>query len=222
MTDPLPPTDLGEIVVTGQRRSSPATSFPVGGGGGSPDEQLEIGEDPDSGGGERPNPQCTDPEARRIWNADASAATAGREFLDRAATLGDNPPLGIREFGAALILQPDDSVTLGPVEWGQPGVPGQVPGVIIDTTGVTNQNWMGDVHSHPSGNGLPSQTDINGFLDNLALAEQAGRNTDNISMYIIVEDNNTTPPSRRIYAYNKNSDMNALGDEVNPDAIPCP
>ena len=142
MTDPLPPTDLGEIVVTGQRRSSPATSFPVGGGGGSPDEQLEIGEDPDSGGGERPNPQCTDPEARRIWNADASAATAGREFLDRAATLGDNPPLGIREFGAALILQPDDPVTLGPVEWGEPGVPGQVPGVTIDTTGVTNQNWM--------------------------------------------------------------------------------
>ena len=100
-------------------------------------------------------------------------------------------------------------------------MPGQVPGVTIDTTGVTNQNWMGDVHSHPSGNGLPSQTDINGFLDNIALAEQAGRNTDNISMCIIVEDNSTTPPTRRIYAYNKNSDMNVLGDEVNPDAIPC-
>ncbi len=111
-------TELEPIVVTGQRRSSPFVPFPGGSGSGGPgepgDEQNEISDDPDQGGGVSPPPsdQCSDPEAKRTWNADAAAASAIAAFLAKAAQLGDTG-LGQREFGFMLKLGAGNTVEPG-------------------------------------------------------------------------------------------------------------
>jgi hypothetical protein len=127
MTDPtLPETDLGEIVVTGQRARGPSPfadlQYPTkGAGSGGGEQQEEVGDGGLGGGGDLSDEQeqCGDPEGRRQWNADARAQRAIEEFRARARLLGE-PDLQNREFGALLCDMGNGNIALGPIEVGAP------------------------------------------------------------------------------------------------------
>lgn len=220
----MPTSTVDDVVITGQRRIANSTvPFPGKDGSSGIQQNEDTVPGGDEGGGQVIVPsQCSAPQAKRVWNADAAAAAAISDFLARASTLGDGFTLRNREFGAALTLGPNDSVNLSTITWGDPAHPGVTPAVTIDTTGVTNQNWMGDVHNHPSGNPLPSvgpSGDWPSFMGNISQLELGGRSTDGIAMYVIVQDE---AGNIKTYAYTKDSNPNEIGKEVNPDAAPCP
>lgn len=217
-------TTIPGIVVTGQRRPPNSTiPFPGRDESGGVQSNQDVIPTGDTAGGEVfVPPQCLDPQAKKVWNADAAASGAISDFLARASALGDGFTLRNREFGAALTLGPDGSVNLGAVTWGDAVQPGVTPTVTLDTTGITNQTWIGDVHSHPSGNPLPSvgpNSDWSGFIDNINLLALGGRPSDGIAMYVVVQDE---AGNIKTYAYTKDSNPNEIGQEVNPDAAPCP
>lgn len=177
MTDPtLPETDLGEIVVTGQRARGPSPfadlQYPTkGAGSGGGEQQEEVGDGGLGGGGDLSDEQeqCGDPEGRRQWNADARAQRAIEEFRARARLLGE-PDLQNREFGALLCDMGNGNIALGPIEVGDPILdaggqpityPGGRPTVGIPPTGCGAGTVVGFVHSHPgSGAHLPSSDDF--------------------------------------------------------------
>ncbi len=86
MTDTGSPSELDEIVVTGQRLQ-PNGLFPPGPGGGGPggggsggDHQNQV-DDPGTQPSQPAAPHpCEDPETAIDWNADAAAAEAKKEF----------------------------------------------------------------------------------------------------------------------------------------------
>jgi proteasome lid subunit RPN8/RPN11 len=99
----------------------------------------------------------------------------------------------------------------------------------LDMTGISALDYIGDVHSHPNGNPLPSQADWDGFLNNNQQARNAGRTQDTFYMYIITVDSSGNPTGIRVYqdgprsANSPNPDRpTSTGPEVNPDAQPCP
>lgn len=128
MTDPIPPYELDEVVVRGQRRR-PGGAFPAGpgGGGGAGDGggeyQNEVGEnDPPP---DQVDP-CADPATALPWNADAAGAATVAKFLLKAAEIGfADAPNGLpsllnREFGSFLVRGSGQSVSTGPVTAGPP------------------------------------------------------------------------------------------------------
>jgi hypothetical protein len=230
MTDPTPPSELDEVVVTGQRRKTPASPFPggVGGGGGLSGgaNQQELEEEdglPPDGAGSHP---CDDPVQRKIWNADAAAAAAAAALIANAASMNDGSSLSNREFGVNLILGAGGQVQPQPnISVGDPAVPGQITNVDIDMTGVNAGNWMGDVHNHPSGDGRLSNGEWVNFIN--FVSSISATNPDrlpelaHVSVYVVVLDP-TSPHGYRVYAYDRDSPPDTLGQEVNPDAQPCP
>lgn len=225
MTDAGPVTRVDDIVVTGQRRPAPSAPFPprtTGGGGG--EQQDEVDDGGQVGGGPVVQDQCADPAARPVWNADAAAAGAVDVFLARAETLGDGPTLGNREFHAYLVRDANGSVTAVNVEHGDPVAGGVVTNVVTNASGVHSGNWMGDVHNHPSGDGRPSSQEWVDFVNQWSSVRATNPERSevmNAAMYIIVQVPGN-PPAYRVYAYTISSNPDELGQEVNPDAQPCP
>lgn len=229
MTQQPPIDDPGDVVITGQRRS-PGGSFPSpGGGGGIPGDdggihQEEVDPDPEDPSASPPHP-CDDPQAAKIWNADAAAAAAAAALIAKAASLNDGSTLGNREFGAQLYLGLNNSVQVTPVSVGDPAVSGQIPSVDIAWFDANPGNWMGDIHNHPSGDGRLSDGEWTNFINFLSSmsATNPERLSDlaHISVYIVVLDP-SSPNGYRIHAYNRDTPYDTLGQEVNPDAQPCP
>ena len=231
------PDQLPGVEIVGQRRL-PGGAFPTGGSsgtGGGPGEggvhQNEVGmEDPPVS---TPDP-CADPDTALPWNADAAAAAAVGAFLDAAGQLGyadapgGSPSLSNREFGQGL-ARSGSSVSGNQVSWGSPVSPGATSSMSVDMTGITQANYIGDVHSHPNGNPLPSLEDWNGFLGNNRAAREYGRTDETFYMYIIAVDSSGGPPSIFVYqdgprAANSPDPTRptTVGPEVNPEAQPCP
>lgn len=209
------PTNLSDIVVTGQRRDNISDPFPqytlISDYYPSTDATIN----PDDGMGDV---QCSLPTHRKIWNADSRAAEGVTDFKVNAG--GNN--IFDRERHAYLKLN-GNTVELGNIAVGPVVQPGETAEVQPDVTGIFRTNYMGDIHVHPSGVGLPSAADQAGFLKNVREAEEAGRSAtelDNIAMYIVVKDTSTRA-GYRIYAYTRNSNFNQLGREVDPLASPC-
>lgn len=230
MTDTGPPTELGEVVVTGQRRRPDGTfpsAGPSGGGGvGDPGGVNQNELPPDQPQPEpEPNP-CAHPDSALAWNADAAAAEAAAALFAKAASLNDGSTLGNREFALNLVrglgshVSPQPNVSVGPVP-----LPGQVPSVDLDMTGTNPGNWMGDIHNHPSGDGRLSDGEWNYFINYLSSisATNPERRSElgHVSAYVVVLDA-TSSKGYRIYAYNRDTPYDVLGAEVNPDAQPCP
>lgn len=94
MTD-QPSTNLGDVIVTGQRRR-PDNTFPDRGsdgstGGGLRDDsgtqQNEVSDDPNPMD-PSPGDPCADPETALPWNADAAGAGSVDKFLQKAGVSG--------------------------------------------------------------------------------------------------------------------------------------
>lgn len=211
-------TDLGEIVVTGQRRPA-GGSFPTrgatGGGGvatgvpGSVQLEPEDTEGPNEPGQD----PCADPDKALEWNADAAVAEAKRQFERKAAELSDDG-LHHREFGAQLYQRQDGSVYVGRVTWGE-----RLSGTVtIDETNPLGDTLVGEVHSNNGGNRVPSAADWTRV--DLFSAETG----QNFRSYIIARDVRDATSSFAIRAYDTTSDRNIEADglEVNPDGQPCP
>lgn len=231
MTDP-PPTDPGDVWVFGQRRA-PGGNFPPSGGAGGrgPREdggihQNEIGQEPEDS--VTPPHPCDDPETALEWNADAAAAAAAKEFARLAAA--QNPPedLNKREWGAYLYRNADGSVRIGPINSGPEFVMGGV-GTVSLIEGGSPGDIVGLVHSHSSGNHLPSSGndqepgDIQ-VLD--ATVAYSGRS--DVLMYIVAPNQGPVGHTsyNQINVYNQSNARSARdsftpGPEVNPNGQPC-
>lgn len=213
MSDPATP--VGDVVVTGQRRRSD---------GSMPRETFVTVPAPEGMFDEKPTiismeeQQCSIGLNRKIWEADARAAAAVQDLMTFAASLPSGDTIFQREFGANLRY--DGTTTrLSNIR------EGTVSGVNIDNNEVTDANWMGDIHTHPSGDGRPSvakpTSDWPGFIDRMNRVTALGRaDASYIAMYVVVQDT-TAARGYRIYAYTKDSNPNQLGREVDPDAQPC-
>lgn len=122
MTDPTP---VDDISVVGQRRRTPAGSFPPSGGGGSGSaggihqNQVEMEDPPPPPPIQTPHP-CDDPETAEEWNIDAAAAKAAKEFARLAAERTPPETLNNREWGCYIYREADGSIHLGPITWGDP------------------------------------------------------------------------------------------------------
>lgn len=99
----------------------------------------------------------------------------------------------------------------------------------LDLTGVTNMNYLGDAHSHPFGNGLPSVDDWTNFMFNNNQARLGGRVNETFFMYINAVDQITGQPGPT-YVYEDGpraagspdpARPSTLGEEVNPDGQKC-
>lgn len=229
MTDPA---DLGEIIVTGQRRSSSGSAFPR-----MPTPILypsPKAERDDNTPPIRVAP-CLIPDFRARWDADAAAAGAIGRFLAQANQLGDlghptgptpsQPDLANREFGQ-FIYRNGNQTTLGPLTYGTLLDATYPP----DETGMTPFNLTGWIHSHPSPNypgaaARPSAADWalfnhyrNFMINGGATAQQMALFT----LYLVVYDNAVQPPRYVVYAFDKSDETgSAGGKEVNPNAQPC-
>ena len=226
-------TELDPIIVVGQRRR-PGGGFPRGGGGGGGggselgDQQLETGEGDTGGGGESLDP-CADPETAVEWNADAAAAEAAKEFARLAAAR--NPPenLNAREWGAYLYRNSDGSIRIGTINFGPAFQAGGVGSVALTPDGPT-ADVIGFVHSHASGNHLPSDgPDLDNpgdiqVLDSLV----AATGNPQLRMYIVAQNQGPAgfTPYNQINFYNTSNAASARqsfapGPQVNPEGLPC-
>lgn len=221
MTDTGPITVVDEIVVTGQRRSDPINPFPerpdpIEGPVNPGDETIETPDQFDP---------CDDPLAALAWNLDAAAAAAAQDMLATAAAQGDGSNFTNREFGTNLYRGPGGSLLHTPIDVGDPAVPGVIPSVSILRHQSTEETWMGDMHNHPSGDGRLSDGEWTDFINRVsaisAVYPHRRSELDIVSIYVVVADA-STPDGYRIYAYARNTPFNVQGQEVNPDAQPCP
>lgn len=221
MTDTGPPTQVDDVVVTGQRRKDPTEAFPER-------PQIIVWEgtfDEIPADLEEPPPDpCADPVTRRAWNADAAAAQAAEDIFGLPASLNDGSTLANREFGTNLLVSPNGSVARPsvPISVGAPATQGFIPNVYIDNTGRTDENWMGDIHNHPSGDGRLSDNEWTAFVNTMSQLSATTQRTDLalVSVYVVVLDS-TAPKGYRIYAYTRDTPYGELGEEVNPNAQPC-
>lgn len=224
MTD-LPPTDLGEVVVTGQRRRSDGTFPPPaggGGGGGGDDggvhqDELDPNEPPPPPSPPHP---CDDPDTARVWNADAAAADGLRMMQADA----HDPLLDSRERSIVVAQDPATGRTyLGNLRVGEPFA-GEVP---FDMTGIDPAHIVGLMHSHPGSGPYPSGPDRTSVFPYWAeQIELAGGNASRLTLYMVGTRADPGQPARlQIRAYdrtNLDGDEANPGPEVNPDAQHCP
>lgn len=193
MPQDAPPTIIDDITVTGQRRTNPTQPFP---------ERPE----PPTGPVDPDTPSiddetglidpCARPETAIPWNADAAAAASVGAFRQAAADLGGAdapggiPNLGQREFGRGLYRNSSGAIVGNAVSWGGPPDEDGVSTFDLNMSGITNLSYIGDAHSHPNGNPLPSQEDWDGFMVNNNLARDPGQRV-NDTFYL------TSSPSSR-------------------------
>lgn len=235
MTDPTPPSELDEIVVQGQRRW-PGGTFPAGPGGGGPgggggggEHQNEV-EDPGTQPPQPPPPHpCDNPESAEDWNTDAAAAEAAKEFARLAAARTPPETLNDREWGAYLYRAADGSIQIGPIAFGPPFSSGGVGTVNPSTSGLNPASIVGSIHSHGSGNHLPSDGNeqFPGDIDHLnGLVMFSGNPS--ARLYIVAQNQGPAGfvPYNQINVYNQQTAQAARsnfspGPEVNPEAEPC-
>lgn len=232
-TDPNPPSELDEIVTTGQRRW-PGGQFPPASGSagyGEPPEgpvpiQVEEGEPEQP----RPPDPCSNPETALDWNADAAAAEAAKEFARRAAARTPPETLNDREWGAYLYRAADGSIQIGPIAFGPPFSSGGVGTVNPSTSGLDPSTIVGSIHSHGSGNHLRSDGNeqFPGDIDHLNGLVVFSGNT-SARLYIVAQNQGPAGfvPYNQINVYNQAKAQDARsnfapGPEVNPEAEPCP
>lgn len=158
--------------------------------------------------------------------------------MSKAAELGDvNPQTGQvtlsnREFGRALGRGPVSAVFGNAVSHGlpqNPADPDPTSEMHLRYDGVTVFEYVGEAHSHPNGNPLPSNEDWNGFMDvNYRARNEAGRTNETFYMYIHTVRPDGTPVPVYVYqdgpraAGSTNPPRPTQnGPEVNPDAQPC-
>lgn len=235
MTD-QPPGNPGDVWATGQRRE-PGGLFPQrggggGGGGGGGDDgethQQEVGDD-NSAPGVYADP-CAAPETAVDWNADAAAAAAAKEFARLAALKTPPEDLNTREWGAYLYRNPDGSIRIGAINSGPAFQAGGVGSVALIADGL-DADIVGFVHSHSSGNHLPSDgPDLNNpgdiqVLDSLVAAS----GNPHLRMYIVAPNQGPVgfAPYNQVNFYNASNALPARqsgtpGPEVNPEGLPCP
>lgn len=242
MTDPTP-TDLGEVVVKGQRARGPSpfsgVEWPTKGNSVSPqanhDDPVDpTGESPPASDEEQ---QCAIPEGRKEWNKDAAAVSAIEKFLQYAAdTFGQSEShFRNREYGALLCEFSNGSVSVGPVFHGEyvgPGAPprdenADPPNVSIPSDSCPmNSIPVGFVHTHVSSH-LGSVGDI-GALETLATA--MGVNLSSLAAYTIQDHAGLQGLPESAWRVNrmthaekdKMQQANYQPEWVNPDAAPCP
>jgi len=214
MTDE-PPTDLGEIVVVGQRRSEPWQPFPERPTLVRPDPDVAVLPDEDTG----PVDPCFNPETARDWNADAAAA----EALRRMQADANDPLLDGRERGfviywdAATQMMRLGNLAVGPAMGGA---------VTPDLTGIDRGSIIGFIHSHPGSGPYPSGPDrtvLFPFFQNEITS--GGGNATLFRLYMVGTRADPGSPARlqiRVYnASNLSGDEENPGPEVNPDGEPC-
>lgn len=232
MTDPAHP--LPGVLVTGQRKSAPSPfaeiKWPTTSG--TVDQnQVEL---PDGESGTQPSDedvQCQDEEGRRQWNADALAQGAIDAFIEAARLLGE-PDLANREFGALICEFSDGSMSLGPVESGEPTFDqdGQQvnlhPTVPLSPSGCGGGTPVGYIHSHPGLNTfLPSDRDFN-FAQ--GLIDSRGANQARFGIYVVSRATDSHGRSEYHVGRSKIDDRAAAAagtlqpSWVNPDAQGCP
>jgi len=220
------PDTLPDIEVVGQRRRPNGTFPQRGGGSGGGGLGGEGGEHQNEVGENDPPPDqidpCASPDTALDWNADAAAAEGKKEFERRGREEdGDDGHLS-RERYAFILQREDGSLYLSSIATGGPNWvnPNEVSGQ------VTPFNVVGMVHNHPGGSQAPSGDDWAGFdiYYNYVLQHAGLERANQLRIYIIARDTNSTSPALQIKAYNNQSsrDSDAEGDEVNPEALPCP
>jgi hypothetical protein len=155
---------------------------------------------------------CANPASALAWNADAAAAAALRLFRAKASELGD-AGLYRREFGAQIYQRPDGSVYLGPIAWGDP----MTGTFVMDESGATQDNLIGEIHTHPSPQMEPSAADwarLNHWSD------WTGKE---FRSYIVSRDPNDASSDFAIRVYDTSSDQSSdmPGPEFNPEGVPC-
>lgn len=238
MTDADPPAELDEVVITGQRRQ-PNGLFPApsGGGGGLPGDDGGIHQDeldPDNPGpGPSPPDPCSNPDTALDWNADAAAAEALRRMLETVAALDDSTHhLANREYGAMICEQSDGTLSISPIQWGDPTFdengtwlnPGVQPTVEVNFNACGAGSLpLAMIHSHPStgvGGGVPSANDVTWVAAiNAARGDNLGR------IYLVSIGDAATPYRIWVYDETNAEDASLSGepkDEVNPEGEPCP
>lgn len=227
MTDTLP-----DVEVVGQRRW-PGGSFPGGGGGGGagdPDHPVLLGDPLEPGLAPETIAHPCDDSRALDWNADAAAAEAAKEFARLAAARIPPETLNDREWGAYLYRAPDGSIHIGPIALGPPFSNGGVGTVNPPTAGLDPSTIVGSIHSHGSGNHIPSDGNeqFPGDIDHLnGLVAFSGNSS--ARLYIVAQNQGPADfvPYNQINVYNQATAQAARssftpGPEVNPDAEPCP
>ncbi|CAN5224444.1 hypothetical protein BH10PSE1_BH10PSE1_12130 [soil metagenome] len=216
---PDEPTNPGDVVVVGQRRTAPSDPFPglpaYVEPGGEFDEREPIGEQPDP---------CANPVTRREWDRDAAAASA-RKKIEAAALLAGETGLTHRERACWLLRQPDGSIIASsPIE-GDVFQPGVTPTTFMDPYAVGDMSQIvGIVHNHDIGFHAPSSATGNYGGDAAALATLQNimstypSNDGWEARLYIVAQTTTSPPYNMINVYGPDTIGQGLGPEVNPDA----
>lgn len=224
MTDPNPPAELDDVVVTGQRRRSPNEPFPPASGSGGYAEPPEgpVPIEVEQGEPESPLPPdpCSNADTARVWNADAAVA----EGLRRMQADANDPLLDSRERSIVVAQDPVTGRTyLGNMRVGAPFA-GEVP---FDMTGIDPAHIVGLMHSHPGSGPYPSGPDRTSvfpyWVEQIALA---GGDPSRLTLYMVGTRADPGQAARlQIRAYdqnNLNGDEANPGPEVNPDAQSCP
>lgn len=226
-------TNLGTIWVVGQRRA-PGGTFPSGGSsGGAGDSggvhQREVDPDPEEPPYSPPDP-CADPATALEWNTDAAAAAAAKEFARLAAERTPSETLNTREWGCYLYRAADGSIQRGPITFGDPFSNGGNGTVTLSDVGINPSTIVGSVHSHGSGNHLPSSgnAEFPGDIQHLdGMVSFSGNSS--ARLYIVAESQGPVGflPYNQINVYNQTTAQQARdsftpGPEVNPDGMPCP
>ncbi len=135
-----------------------------------------------------------------------------------------------REWGAYLYRRADGSIRIGPINFGPEFQAGGVGGVALIRDGA-DADIIGFVHSHSSGNHLPSDgPDMNnpGDLQVLDSIVASSGNPD-VRMYIVAQNQGPAgfSPYNQINFYNASNALSArqsgtAGPEVNPEGVRCP
>lgn len=229
MTDTGPPAELDDVVVTGQRRKEPHEPFPQ-----RPEPVVWEGQHTEKlpGLDEVPDP-CAHPRTARDWNADAAAAEALQRMLETVAALNDSTHhLANREYGAMICEHSDGTLSISPIQWGDPTFdengtwlnPGVRPTVDVNFNACGAGSLpLAMIHSHPStgpSGGVPSASDVTWVAAiNAARGDNLGR------IYLVSIGDAATPYRIWVYDETHAEDASLSGepkDEVNPEGEPCP
>lgn len=206
------------------------------GGGGIPGDDGGIQQDELDPDNPDPPPSpphpCDDLETAFDWNADAAAAEALQRMLETAAAQNDSTHnLANREYGAMICEHSNGTLSISPIQWGDPTFdadgnwvsPGQQPTVDVNFNSCPAGSLpLAMIHSHPGtgvAGGVPSAADVTWVASiNAARGDNRGR------IYLVSIGDAGTPYRIWVYDETNAEDASLSGepeDEVNPEGEPC-
>lgn len=242
MTDTGPPTNPGDVVITGQRRRTSSEPFPER----PPHVESPFGDTQvrDPLDGSEPDP-CADPATALDWNADAAGASTTKDLQQFARSVNpDEQDFNEREYGAALWERADGSVVRGRMTAGQhtfyeaaqlaaQGLPARA-GVEIDwTQPFSDAVLIATVHTHPTGgtilSGSSRLNDDQAVLSYTQTQREAQRPGRGLEARLYVAANQfgsyeqAGEPKITVYdETNRDAAISGVeGAEVNPEGQPC-